>query len=127
MEDKWRWPSLDDKVRAIEHCLKVGFKDKELEQIESFLNRGFSTYGRTLIASLFLFAARDCQIPIEDVLEECEKEWERNWQYQPLEIRGSTDVLGDIGIQNADSLKNIHRALGISFSALLKKSNNKKI
>lgn len=110
------YAEMNAKSKVIFDCLKVHFTNKEMEQIESFLNRGFSQYGRLVIASIFLFAG-DCQKSVPDILNECEKEWERNWQHQPLEVRGSPDVSGDAGIRNADSLRNIYQALGISFPA----------
>lgn len=65
-----------------------------------------------MIASIFFFA-RDYKKPISEVLQACESEWQRNWNYQHPEIKGDPDAPGAAGLQNRLSLKNIYNALKI--------------
>lgn len=85
---------------------------KELSIIENFLNRGFSLNGQVVIASIFGFA-KEQKVPLERVLEECEKEWEKNWKFQHPELRGDPDAPGAAGRQNRTSLENIYKRIGI--------------
>lgn len=88
------------------------FAPDEVGRIENFLNRGFSLNGQIAIASIFLFAKGGGKDVI-GVLAECEREWERSWQYQHPQIKGDPDAPGNAGIQNRASLENIYHALGI--------------
>lgn len=85
---------------------------EELAVVEGFLNKGFSLNGEVVIASVFGYA-KDNKVPFEKVLEVCEKEWERNWNFQHPELRGDPDAPGAAGRQNRFSLCNIYEALGI--------------
>jgi hypothetical protein len=93
--------------------IQAHFTEKEVGQIEDFLNRGFSENGQIAVASIFLFVS-ECQKSVAEVLNECEKEWERNWQYQHPEIKGDADAPGAAGIQSRSSLENIYSSLGIT-------------
>lgn len=92
--------------------MKALFTTQELAVIESFLDRGFSIDGQISIASIFL-RAKEKGITIERVLEECEKEWVRNWTYQHPQIKGSPDLPGKLGMENRKSLENIYAAIGV--------------
>ncbi len=85
---------------------------EELAVVEGFLNKGFSLNGEVVIASVFGYT-KDNKVPFEKVLEVCEKEWERNWNFQHPELRGDPDAPGAAGRQNQVSLYNIYEALGI--------------
>ena len=85
---------------------------EEAEKAEKFLDGGFSNNGQIVIASIFLRAKEQKQ-KIDDVLEQCKKEYERNWYYQHPAIRGDPDAPGGAGIQNRRSLENIYTALGM--------------
>jgi len=89
---------------------KEGFKvaEEEIEKIASFLSRGFCLKGEVVIATIFLTTIRHKK-SLAAALEECEKEWERNWKYQHPDIKGDPDI----GPQNRISLNNIYRALGL--------------
>jgi len=89
--------------------------EKEVLQIETFLNNGFSEKGEILIARSFLHA-NDHQKSVEDVLAECVKQWRKNWGSQCLETRADIEARGDIGVQNRLSLENIYSSLGIRYS-----------
>ena len=101
---------MDAKMRAV---LEVHFTSEEVVQMEAFLDRGFSENGQIVVANIFLFG-RENQKSVTDVLIECEKEWERNWQYQHPDIKGDPDAPGGAGIKNRTSLENVSSALGIS-------------
>ncbi|MBI2625389.1 MAG: hypothetical protein HYW70_03605 [Candidatus Nealsonbacteria bacterium] len=92
--------------------LEAHFTSGEIRRIEDFLNRGFSKDGQIVIASIFLFANENNK-SVDEVLIECEKEWESNWQYQHPDIKGSADAPGHAGTQNRRSLANIYLALNI--------------
>ncbi|PJE69595.1 MAG: hypothetical protein COU98_01165 [Candidatus Staskawiczbacteria bacterium CG10_big_fil_rev_8_21_14_0_10_38_10] len=96
--------------RIREELLKC-FKSEDVEKIERFLE-GFSPNGEIAVGSIFLFA-NERQIPVDDVLRECQKEEERNWKFQHPELRGDPDAPGGAGNQNRISLRNIYVALGI--------------
>jgi hypothetical protein len=96
----------------IKNKLKNRFTDKEVLQIETFLNKGFSENGQIAVTSIFLYSSEH-QKSVEDVLSECGKEWERNWQYQHPDIKGDADAPGGAGTQNKVSLENIYSALKI--------------
>lgn len=100
---------MDAKIRE---KLSEHFPTKELHQIVAFLDRGFSVNGQTVIASIFLYAKKHGK-PLEKVLTECEKEWERNWGRQHPDIRGDGDAPGGAGLQNRTSVINIYHALGV--------------
>ena len=92
-------------------ALKIEFKG-EAGKIISFLERGFSdSCAQVAIASIFSFA-KDNGITVDRVLEECEKEWQDNWNFQHPDIRGSLSVPG-AGAKSKRSIDNICRALGI--------------
>ena len=102
---------MNDKIKDI---LKASFKDEEFRKIEEFLNKGFSQNGQIAIASIFLFAQDHKKpITITEILTECEKEWNRNWQYQHPDIKGDADAPGAAGIQNRFSLENIYKAIQV--------------
>jgi len=88
------------------------FTDKDISQIEGFLDRDFSENGQVAIGSIFLFAA-ESKKPVQEVLAECEREWRRNWSFQHPEIRGDVFVPGNIGRRNRMSLESIYLSLGI--------------
>lgn len=88
------------------------FESKEAEEIEKFLNKGFSLKGQIVIASIFYYA-KDHNKSVKEVLDECEKEWKRNWNYQHPDIRGNPDAPGGAGLQNRRSLGNIYSLLKI--------------
>lgn len=100
---------MDTEIKA---SLQAHFTGEEVAQIEAFLDRGFSKNGQIVIASIFLFA-NEHQKSVAEVLNECEKEWKRNWQFQHPEIKGDTDAPAAAGIQNRASLGNIYNALQI--------------
>ncbi len=92
--------------------LEAHFTSKEVVQIEAFLDKGFSQNSQIVIASIFLYIG-EYQKSVKEALSECEKEWERNWQYQHPDIRGDADAPGGAGIQNKASLENVYSALEI--------------
>lgn len=77
-----------------------------------FLEQSFPMPGQIAIASVFLYA-QECGKRVDEVLEALNKEWERNWNYQHPDIRGSADAPGGAGPQNRASLENIYSTLGI--------------
>lgn len=105
----------------IKSRLEVHFTNEEVAQIKTFLDRGFSPNGQIVIASVFLFAQENKK-SVAEVFIECEKEWERNWQYQHPEIKGDADAPGAAGIQNRMSLVNIYSSLNIPHSPESKKA-----
>lgn len=95
--------------------LRVAFPDgDDADKIESFLKKGFSSDGEIVVASIFLFA-KEHEKSIDEVLQECEKEWKRVWDFQHPDLRGNPEAPGGAGIQNRASLYNIYSALGIPF------------
>lgn len=101
------------KNSSISNNLRVAFPDgDDADRIESFLKRGFSLNGEIVVASIFLFVKEHGK-DIDEVLQECEKEWERNWDFQHPDIRGNPDAPYGAGLQNRASLENIYSALGV--------------
>jgi len=96
----------------IKSRIEAHFTNEEVAQIETFLDRGFSQNGQIVIASVFLFAQENKK-SVAEVLIECEKEWERNWQYQHPDIKGNADAPGAVGTQNRMSLVNIYSSLNL--------------
>lgn len=99
-------------ISKIKKLLGKKFQGKELAQIVAFLDQGFSENGQVVVASIFLLA-KEHQVSVADVLAQCQREWDRNWNNQHPEIRGNPDAPGGAGIQNRASLENIYAALGI--------------
>jgi len=93
-------------------ALGGNFSEKEIAKIKDFLERGFSPGGIFAIISIF-FYAKENEKTVDEVLEQCKDEWERNWQYQHPDLRGSPDAPGGAGNQNRISLTNIYNALEI--------------
>jgi len=86
---------------------RLKISEEEIEKLKEFLSRGFCYIGEAAIGTIFLMAVRR-QKSLNDVLQECEKEWERNWKYQDPDIRGDPEI----GSENKASLENIYQALG---------------
>lgn len=106
----------------IKETIATEFTDTEAHRIVAFLNKGFSQNGQIAIASIFLYA-KEHRKAVFDVLRECEKEWERNWNFQHPDLRGNPDAPGGAGLQNRASLENIYAALGVpSPLAVIKKA-----
>lgn len=106
---------------GIKEKIKPHFTSEEVGQIEELLNRQFSKNGQIVIASIFLYA-KENQKSVAEVLKECEKEWERNWQYQHPYIKGDPDAPAAAGMQNRASLQNIYSSLGITSPFASKKA-----
>jgi hypothetical protein len=93
--------------------LSEGFTTEELGEIEAFLDKGFNSFDAQVdIASIFLYA-KEAGKSVAQVLAECKKEWNRNWNYQHPEIKGNPLAPGGAGKQNRASLRNIYEALGL--------------
>lgn len=101
--------TIEDGIREkiVDH-----FEDKDVHLITEFLDRGFLQNGQIVIASIFLYAAEQGK-SAEEILEACESEWKRSWQFQHPELKGDADAFGAAGMQNRASLENIYGALGI--------------
>ncbi|TFB09129.1 hypothetical protein E3V08_01335 [Candidatus Atribacteria bacterium MT.SAG.1] len=100
---------MDKRIKA---RIKSCFTGKEVERIESFLDRRFSKNGQIVIVSIFTSAKRE-KISIKKVFIGIEEEWKRNWHFQHPEIKGDPDAPGNAGRQNRMSLENIYSFLGI--------------
>ncbi len=87
------------------------YKPEEVVRITTFLD-SFSRNGQIAIVSIFAFA-QEAGKSVDEVLSLCEKENQRNWQYQHPDIRGDADAPGAAGLQNRTSLENIYSTLGI--------------
>jgi len=99
---------ISDKLRDF-------FPDEdEADKVISFLERGFSVNGEIVVASLFM-VAKEHEKGADEVLKECEKEWQRSWKNQHPDLRGDPDAPGNAGLQSRASLVNIYSGLGISF------------
>lgn len=98
--------------KGLKERMTALFTAEELTTIENFLDRGFPTDGQIVIASIFL-RAKEKGIAVAKVLEECKKEWERNWKYQHPDIKGNTGLPGKIGWENKKSLENVYDAIGV--------------
>lgn len=96
------------------------FTKEEVAQVEKFFDRGFPPNSQIFIASVFLMA-KDRK-SVAEVLIECEKEWQRNWQYQHPDIRGDAGAPGAAGVQNRLSLENIYNALDLPHPSNVKES-----
>jgi len=103
------------------------FIAERVEQIATFLNRGFDSQNAQIaISSIFIYA-KDNGKSVTEVLAECEKEWTRNWNFQHPDIKGDPLAPGGAGKQNNASLLNIYRALGIPTPAEAEKAALEKI
>jgi hypothetical protein len=76
------------------------------------MDRGFSFNGQIVIASIFLYGDGDGK-SVEDILEICQIEWDKNWNFQHPDLRGDPDAPGKAGIKNRISLEDIYEKLGI--------------
>jgi len=116
--------NIDVLIKDITTALKArGYTPEETKQIVDFLNRQFSPNGIIAIASIFTFTKKqDEPISVARILEECEKQWKRNWYYQHPSIKGDPDAPGGAGIQNRASLELIYSAIGVSSPAHEKKA-----
>lgn len=104
-------------IPLLVHAQVVGLIREKLSTADAgralqFLGQGFCVPGQIAIASVFLYA-RENDKPTDEVLEALNKEWERNWNYQHPDIRGSADAPGGAGLQNRASLENIYSTLGL--------------
>lgn len=102
---------------VIDKLKKIFLDGDDADKIEDFLKRGFSLNGEIVITSIFMFAQENNK-GIDEVLQECEKEWKRNWNNQHPDIRGNSDAPGSAGLQNRMSLYNIYNSLGIQYPYL---------
>jgi len=101
------------KNSVIANGIKNAFPDeKDAALIEDFVGRGFSINGELVVASIFLYAKGNGK-SVTEVLAECEKEWERSWNFQHPDIKRDPNAPGNAGIQNRVSLQNIYSALGV--------------
>jgi len=116
--------NIDALIKDITTALKArGYTPEEAKQIVGFLNRQFSPNGIIAITSIFTFAkGHDEPISVARILEECEKQWKRNWYYQDPSIKGDPDAPGGAGIQNRASLELIYSAIGVPSPAHEKKA-----
>lgn len=97
---------------AIKAALKDRFTEEEVAKIEAFIDKGFSEGGRVVVASIFLRADEEGKT-VAQVLEQCEKEWPNNWNFQHPDLRGDPDAPGGAGRTSRIALLNIYNALGI--------------
>jgi len=97
---------------VINKLKKIFLDGDDAGKIKDFLKRGFSLSGEIVITSIFMFAQENNK-GIDEVLQECEKEWERNWDNQHPNIRGNPNAPGSAGFQNRASLCNVYNSLGI--------------
>jgi hypothetical protein len=98
--------------QAVKDELDKSFPVGEADKVRKFLDKGFSNNGQVVIASIFLRAQEQGK-KTDDILEQCDKELERNWKYQHPAIRGDPDAPGNAGIQNRRSLENIYSAMNM--------------
>ncbi|MDD2646880.1 MAG: hypothetical protein PHV78_01220 [Patescibacteria group bacterium] len=104
---------MNDRVNPkIKQFLQRYFGGTDLASIMTFLDKGFSLNGQVVVSTIFV-SAQECRVPVTRVLAECEKEWDRNWNFQHPELRGNPDAPGGAGMQNRASLEKIYTALGI--------------
>jgi hypothetical protein len=104
---------------SLKERLTALFNTQDILAIETFLNRdgGFSFPGQ--IALVDTFVAIQEYMTASQMLEQCQKEWERNWAHQGSAIRGSPAAEGRVGIENTVAIENFYYSNGVSSSPLL--------
>ncbi len=56
---------------------------------------------------------------VDQMLEQCKIEWDRNWVHQPPSLRGSPAAEGRYGIENTVAIENFYYANGMKSSPLV--------
>ena len=97
----------------LETVLGKHFSYPEVQQILTFLKRGFSPQGEISITGVFIYAHGVHKKTVQEILVACEDQWKRYWGSEDREERGDQKAPGGHGLQNHMSFILIYQRLGI--------------